>query len=83
MPQDVEEASPLRRMIWVFPDRESSRAIPQWQKAFWWAYEEVADDLGLAWLAHAPEDVAVDGFDRSSPSCTWPVNGSRPRTPCS
>jgi glutathione synthase/RimK-type ligase-like ATP-grasp enzyme len=66
MRQDIDD-SPLRRMVWVFPDRESSRSIPKWQKAFWWAYEEVAQELGLNWTAHAPEDVAVDGFDRTEP----------------
>ena len=62
-----EHPSPLRRMVWVFPDRESSRAVPKWQKAFWFAYEEVADELGLTWTSHAPEDVAVDRMGRGSP----------------
>jgi hypothetical protein len=54
-------------MVWVFPDRESSRSVPKWQKAFWWAYEEVAQELGLIWSAHAPEDVTVDAYDRYHP----------------
>jgi len=62
-----EHPSQLRRMVWVFPDRESSRAIPKWQKAFWFAYEEVADELGLTWTSHAPEDVAVDRMNHGSP----------------
>ncbi len=58
-----DDQSTLRRMVWVFPDRESSRAIPKWQKAFWFAYEEVARELGLTWTSHPPEDVAVDRMD--------------------
>src|SRR5215831_8928512 len=54
--------STLRRMVWVFPDRESSRAVPRWQRAFWNAYEEVAAQLGLEWTSHPPEDVVVDGM---------------------
>ncbi len=63
--RDVDDdQSTLRRMVWVFPDRESSRAVPKWQKAFWFAYEEVARELGLTWTSHPPEDVAVDRMDR-------------------
>jgi hypothetical protein len=62
-----EAASTLRRMVWVFPDRESSRAIPKWQKAFWHAYEQVAAELGLIWTSHPPEDVAVDCMERGQP----------------
>src|SRR6185369_4499850 len=58
--EDDLESSPLRRMVWVFPDRESTRAAPKWQKAFWRAYQEVATELGLTWARHAPEDIAVD-----------------------
>lgn len=54
--------SELRRMVWVFPDRESSRALPYYDKAFWRAYEEVAEQLGLSWDRHPPEDVAVDAM---------------------
>ncbi len=57
----------LRRMVWVFPDRESTRAIPKWEKAFWFAYEEVAGELGLEWTSHAPDDVAVDNMDPGNP----------------
>jgi glutathione synthase/RimK-type ligase-like ATP-grasp enzyme len=54
-------------MVWVFPDRESSRAVPKWQKAFWHAYEEVAAELGLVWSPHPPEDVAVDYLEPGEP----------------
>ncbi|WP_084557759.1 ATP-grasp domain-containing protein [Hamadaea tsunoensis] len=57
----------LRRMVWVFPDRESSRALPKWQKAFWAAYEEEAGRLGLTWQRHAPDDIAVDHLRRGEP----------------
>jgi glutathione synthase/RimK-type ligase-like ATP-grasp enzyme len=52
----------LRRLVWIFPDRESSRAVPKWQKAFWHAYEEIAAELGLTWSSHPPEDVAVEAM---------------------
>lgn len=52
-------------MVWVFPDRESSRALPYYDKAFWRAYEEVAAQLGLSWDRHPPEDVAVDAIGAS------------------
>src|SRR6185369_3728172 len=65
--EDDLGSSPLRRMVWVFPDRESTRAAPKWQKAFWRAYEEVATELGLTWARHAPEDIAVDCHNRDDP----------------
>ncbi len=55
--------STLKRMIWVFPDRESMRGVPMYQKEFWLAYEEVARDLGLSWTSHAPDAIAFDSFD--------------------
>ena len=58
--EDDLESSPLRRMVWVFPDRESTRTVPKWQKAFWRAYQEVAGELGLTWARHAPEDISID-----------------------
>jgi glutathione synthase/RimK-type ligase-like ATP-grasp enzyme len=69
MIDEIEDEAPstLRRMVWVFPDRESRRAVPKWQKAFWFAYEEVAEKLGLTWTSHAPDDIAVDGMDRDNP----------------
>jgi hypothetical protein len=62
-----EAESTLRRMVWVFPDRESTRAVPKWQKAFWFAYQEVAAQLGLVWSAHPPDDVAVDAMSEGPP----------------
>jgi glutathione synthase/RimK-type ligase-like ATP-grasp enzyme len=58
---------PLQRMIWVFPDRESTRSVPRWQQAFWAAYEDVAQELGMSWSAHAPDDISVDYLDRDAP----------------
>ncbi|MGE5829716.1 MAG: ATP-grasp domain-containing protein [Micromonosporaceae bacterium] len=65
MTDDV--ASSLRRMVWVFPDRESTRTVPKWQKAFWFAYQEEAERLGLSWTSHPPDDVAVDCLSRGRP----------------
>jgi len=68
MSHDIDdEPSTLRRMVWVFPDRESSRTVPKWQQTFWFAYEEVAKELGLSWTSHPPEDVTVDGTDCGDP----------------
>ncbi|HZM83454.1 MAG TPA: hypothetical protein VFC19_47675 [Candidatus Limnocylindrales bacterium] len=64
LPDDDLIQSTLRRMVWVFPDRESSRALPKWRHAFWDAYEEVAARLGLTWCRNAPDDVVVDATDR-------------------
>ncbi|MEV6970975.1 hypothetical protein AB0M47_38320 [Hamadaea sp. NPDC051192] len=58
-----DERGTLRRMVWLFPDRESTRATPKWHRAFWDAYAEVAAELGLSWESHPPDDVAVDGTD--------------------
>jgi hypothetical protein len=57
----------LRRMVWVFPDRESTRAVPKWEKAFWFAYEEVAAELGMTWTSHPPDDIAIDCMSRGEP----------------
>jgi glutathione synthase/RimK-type ligase-like ATP-grasp enzyme len=57
----------LRRMVWVFPDRESRRAVPKWEKAFWFAYQEVAAELGMTWTSHPPDDIAVDCMNRGEP----------------
>jgi hypothetical protein len=67
MRTDEVPASTLRQMVWVFPDRESSRAVPKWQQTFWYAYQEVARELDLHWNSHPPEDVAVDGTDLADP----------------
>jgi glutathione synthase/RimK-type ligase-like ATP-grasp enzyme len=57
----------LRRIVWVFPDRESQRGVGKWQRTFWSDYAEVAASIGLRWSAHAPDDIAVDGLDVSGP----------------
>ena len=57
----------LRRIVWVFPDRESQRGVRKWQATFWLEYAEVARELGLEWSAHAPDDVVVDCLDADLP----------------
>lgn len=57
----------LRRMIWVFPDRESQRGVDKWQKTFWFDYAQVAESIGLRWTSHPPDDVAVDGMEAGRP----------------
>ena len=57
----------LRRIVWVFPDRESRRGVRKWQATFWLEYAEVARELGLQWSAHAPDDVVVDCLDADQP----------------
>lgn len=59
--------SSLRRMCWIFPDRESTRATAMWHPFFWDIYAEVAADLGLRWTMHAPDAVTVDGLARGKP----------------
>jgi hypothetical protein len=54
-------------MVWVFPDRESTRAVPKWEKAFWFEYQEVAAELGLTWTSHPPDDIAVDCMGHGKP----------------
>ena len=58
---------PLRRMCWVFPDRESTRATAMWHDFFWDIYAEVAQELGLTWQRVAPDAIVVDGMDRAKP----------------
>jgi glutathione synthase/RimK-type ligase-like ATP-grasp enzyme len=57
----------LRRMCWIFPDRESSRATAMWQPFFWDLYAEVAAELGLTWCRHSPDAITVDGLDAGKP----------------
>lgn len=57
----------LRRICWVFPDRESTRQAAMWRRTFWTAYEEVAAQLGMAFTIHAPDAIAVDLLDRRAP----------------
>jgi hypothetical protein len=55
--------STLRRMCWVFPDRESTRATAMWLPFFWDIYAEVAAELGLRWTRNAPDAVTVDAWE--------------------
>ncbi|MFF7593136.1 RimK family alpha-L-glutamate ligase [Kitasatospora purpeofusca] len=58
---------PLRRMCWVFPDRESTRTTATWRYLFWDLYEEIAEELGLTWCRHSPDAVTVDATDPARP----------------
>jgi hypothetical protein len=58
---------PLRRLCWIFPDRESTRATAMWHPFFWDLYAEVAAELGLRWTRHAPDDVTVDNLQAGKP----------------
>lgn len=60
----TESASSLRRMVWVFPDRESTRGAAAWRRSFWQTYEDVAEEIGLTWISAAPDAVAVDNLER-------------------
>lgn len=55
--------STLRRMCWVFPDRESTQATAMWHPFFWDIYEEMAAEMGMRWTRNAPDAVTVDGLD--------------------
>jgi hypothetical protein len=59
-PTAPERAGPLRRMCWVFPDRESTRATAMWHHFFWDLYEEIAEELGMSWCRHSPDAITVD-----------------------
>ncbi|MEU4832160.1 hypothetical protein [Streptosporangium sp. NPDC023615] len=59
--------STLRRMCWIFPDRESSRATAMWHDFFWDVYADVAAELGLSWTRHAPDAVTVDHLGPGRP----------------
>lgn len=63
----TDATSPLRRMCWLFPDRESSRTSAKWDATFWRTYREVAEELGLSWDRVAPEAVTVDAIDPHHP----------------
>ncbi|MEZ0089274.1 RimK family alpha-L-glutamate ligase [Streptacidiphilus sp. EB129] len=58
---------PLRRMCWIFPDRESTRTTAMWRHYFWDLYAEVAQDAGMSWTRHSPDAVTVDGSVRGRP----------------
>ncbi|PZS36543.1 MAG: hypothetical protein DLM59_01000 [Pseudonocardiales bacterium] len=60
-------AGTLRRMVWVFPERESTRQAAMWRRVFWTAYEEVAREIGLSWISAPPDAVAVDATERGNP----------------
>jgi hypothetical protein len=65
MPTEIEDtpSSTLRHMVWVFPERESSRAVATYRTAFWDVYEQVAEELGMTWWRRSPEEIAVDAMD--------------------
>ncbi|MFJ9574972.1 RimK family alpha-L-glutamate ligase [Streptomyces sp. NPDC101191] len=56
----------LRRMCWIFPDRESTRSTASWHAMFWDLYAEVAEDLGMTWTRHSPDAVTVEGTQPGS-----------------
>jgi glutathione synthase/RimK-type ligase-like ATP-grasp enzyme len=62
-----DETSTLRRMCWLFPDRESTRTGARWAAAFWDTYAEVAKEVDLSWERVAPEAVTVDALDPHAP----------------
>lgn len=63
----TEETTTLRRLVWLFPDRESTRTGAKWDAAFWTAYTEVAKNLGMTFERVAPEAVTVDALDLRNP----------------
>jgi hypothetical protein len=63
----MEMSDTLRRMCWVFPDRESTKAQAMWHPFFWDIYEEIAEELGMTWCRHAPAAITVDGMDTGKP----------------
>ncbi|MFE2410053.1 MULTISPECIES: RimK family alpha-L-glutamate ligase [unclassified Kitasatospora] len=67
MSQSPTPDGPLRRLCWIFPDRESSRMAALWHPFFWDLYAECAADLGLRWTRNAPESVSVDATGPGRP----------------
>ncbi|MEV0270427.1 hypothetical protein AB0H43_16725 [Hamadaea sp. NPDC050747] len=59
----MTDTSTLRRLVWLFPDRESTRMGAKWGAAFWDAYTDVAKQLDLSWERVTPEAVTVDALD--------------------
>ena len=57
----------LRRLCWLFPDRESTRTMATWNAAFWQTYQEIAKELDLSWERVTPESVTVDVLDPARP----------------
>jgi len=63
----TEAMSTLRRMCWLFPDRESTRTSATCDAAFWRTYAEVAKDVDLSWDRVTPESVTVSALDPRRP----------------
>lgn len=63
----TQTASTLRRVVWLFPDRESTRTNAKWSASFWQAYQDVAKDMGLSFDRVAPEAVTTDALDPRNP----------------
>lgn len=63
MRTDNERASTLRRIVWVFPERESRRRAEMFEEDWWIVSEKVAEELGMTWTPHAPDEIAVDYLD--------------------
>jgi len=59
--------STLRRMCWVFPDRESTQTGAMWNHYFWQMYADIAAELGMRWTRNTPESVTVDGWEHGKP----------------
>ncbi|MEV8633897.1 hypothetical protein AB0395_19780 [Streptosporangium sp. NPDC051023] len=66
-PTPPAATSTLRRMCWIFPDRESTRTGAMWRHYFWDMYADVAAELGLSWTRHSPDAVTVDGLEPGKP----------------
>jgi glutathione synthase/RimK-type ligase-like ATP-grasp enzyme len=63
----AEAASTLRRMCWVFPDRESTMARAMWHPFFWDMYAEVANEMGLSWTLQSPDSITVNNLNKGKP----------------
>ncbi|MEV0643997.1 hypothetical protein AB0I28_01915 [Phytomonospora sp. NPDC050363] len=62
-------------MVWLFPDRESTRTRAKWSASFWEAYQDVAKELGLSFERVAPEAVTADALDPGNPK--FYIDGER------
>lgn len=71
----TEATSSLRRICWLFPDRESTRMGAKWGAAFWDMYQDVAKELDLTWGRVTPESVTVDALDVRRPKVY--IDGNR------
>jgi len=63
----AQPTTALRRMCWVFPDRESTRSRAMWEPFFWDLYAEVAAELGVTWSRHTPDSIVVNALDAGKP----------------